>query len=160
MIKLIYADDLYPRSEFPNIAKVAKNLKYTKMYFGDVTEFKFCPQNMYVHLESIVGADYSIDEDSSGSFLKPVHSQIKFDDFNIIDEWRFIVAIEDTTFNVYNHSSGAQTALDDTRFNYKNLFEWNYEINILLRKNCGLFYRPWIFHSIEEGIVQTFKLTR
>jgi len=38
------------------------------------------------------------------------------------------------------------------------LFEWDIYTNILLEPNQGVIFRPWLFHSIENGLVQYYRL--
>ena len=83
---------------------------------------------------------------------------IHFEAFDSLNEWCFVVALERTTFNLYHHVSGAKSALDGYKFNYRNLFEWDYDVNILLQPNQGIFFRPWLFHSLENGIIQYYKI--
>jgi len=37
--------------------------------------------------------------------------------------------------------------------------EWNIETNVVLEENQGVFFRPWMFHSLDEGkLVQYYRL--
>jgi len=40
----------------------------------------------------------------------------------------------------------------------RNLFEWDVCVNIRLEQNQGVIFRPWLFHSVEDGIVQYYRL--
>jgi hypothetical protein len=95
----------------------------------------------------------------SGVFFRPHNCLIHHENFSSLREWCFIAAVEDTTFNVHHHiPSKAKSALDTTNINFRNIIEWDYSANILLRKNQGLFYRPWLFTSLEKGLVQKYFL--
>jgi hypothetical protein len=76
-----------------------------------------------------------------------------------MQEWIFILALEPTTFNLYHHLSGAKTALDEYKFDYNNLFDWDIHTNILLEPNQGIIFRPWLFHSLtHQRLVQLYRL--
>ena len=51
-----------------------------------------------------------------------------------------------------------RTALEEYRYNYQNIFEWNIHTNVILQPNDGVFIRPWMFHSLNDGLVQYFRL--
>ena len=42
--------------------------------------------------------------------------------------------------------------------NYQDFRDWDYHTNILLEPNEGVIFRPWLFHSLEEGLVQVYRL--
>jgi hypothetical protein len=50
----------------------------------------------------------------------------------------FIVALESYTFNLFEHKSGAKTALDEYRFSFRNLFDWDLKVNYLLDPGWSL----------------------
>ena len=52
----------------------------------------------------------------------------------------------------------SKSVFEGAKFNYRNLFEWKIQTNILLEPNQGLFIRPWMFHSLAEGMVQYYRL--
>jgi len=38
------------------------------------------------------------------------------------------------------------------------MMEWDVCVNIRLEANQGVIFRPWLFHSIEDGLVQYYRL--
>jgi hypothetical protein len=105
----------------------------------------------------ILNTDRSVDEDKSGIFRKP-NNLIHFESFENLNEWVFMVALQNSTLNVFEHKSGAFNALDNYKFNYRDLFQWNLQINYLLKPGQGVLFRPWLFHSFDTGLVQIFRL--
>ena len=159
MIKLIQADDFFPSEDVAKLLALGNSLpKVEKEYGLEVENFNFVIPNLEPVFSKILGEEIEIDEDRSGVFRKPMNCTIHFEGFDTTNEWCFLVALEPTTFNLYHHLSGAKTALDGYKFNYRNLFEWDYNTNILLKANQGVFFRPWLFHSIEDGLVQYYRL--
>ena len=69
-----------------------------------------------------------------------------------------MVALQPSTLNIFEHKSGATSALQEYKFNYRNLFEWDLQINYLLKPGQGVFFRPWLFHSFDTGLVQIFRM--
>jgi hypothetical protein len=75
-----------------------------------------------------------------------------------MSDWIFVVALQESTFNVFEHQSGATTALNGYKYNYRNLFEWDLQINYVLKPGQGVLFRPWLFHSFDSGVIQVFRL--
>ena len=158
-VTLIHADDFYNVNEIDALHSTISSLPFIRKEYGEEIEnFNLIQPGLQDIFSFIIGEQVTIDEKHSGVFRRPMRCQIHFESFNNPNEWCFMIALERTTFNVYKHLSGAKNALYGTNFNYKNLFEWDYTTNILLEKNQGLFYRPWLFHSIEDGLIHYFKL--
>ena len=159
MIKLIQADDFFPHDDVEKLRNLGNSLpKVEKEYGLEVENFNFIVPNLEPVFSNILGQPITIDKDRSGVFRKPMNCIIHFEGFDDPSEWCFMIALEPTTFNLYHHLSGAKTALEGYKFNYRNLFEWDYNTNILLKPNQGVFFRPWLFHSVEDGLVQYYRL--
>jgi len=113
-------------------------------------------------MEMIVGGmlgDWvKIDLEDSGTFRRPLHNQIIFEDYYDENEWRLAIAMEDNIFKTYNHISGAKDSRDDYKFNYSNPEDWQIETTINLKQNDAVFYRPWLFHSFEDNIIHHHKI--
>lgn len=164
--KLIHADNFFIPEEAERLRIISKSLKYIEKDYGlEVDQFNLTFPGLDPIFSKLVGEDVMVDEERSGVFRKPMNCQIHFESFNSLNEWCFIIALERTTFNLYNHLESygvvnARSALDGYRWNYKNLFEWDYYANILLEQNQGVIFRPWLFHSLEDGVVQYYRLVK
>ena len=159
MIKLLQADNFYNQSEVEYIFNCTNNLQYIEKEHGfEIDQFNLVIPGLDPVFSKFVGEEVSVDEENSGIFRKP-NLRIHFEGFDSMKEWIFILALEPTTFNVYHHLSGAKTALDEYRFDYNNLFDWDIHTNILLEPNQGIIFRPWLFHSLtHQRLVQIYRL--
>lgn len=167
-IKLIHADGFFPPGEAEACCDVVSTLQYVeKDYGGEIENFSIILPGIDPIFSQMLGEQVVVDRKTSGVFRRPIRI-VHFESFDSLDEWCFIVALERTTFNIYNHVKDirynpvaevdARTALDGWQFNYRNLFEWDVTTNILLEPNQGIFFRPWIFHSLENGVIQYYRL--
>lgn len=170
MVKLIHADDFYPKNDAENLGKLVKNLKYIPKPYGlEVPEFKLVLPDSEIIFNKVLGERVIVDVERSGVFRKPNNNAIHFEDFESSEEWCFVIALEPSEINFWHHinpnegmgdfsKADGYNALQGIDYNYKNLFEWKIHTNILLETNQCLFFRPWIFHSLYDGIVQYYRL--
>lgn len=157
-IKTMTIDGFYTKQEAISLSHVVKNLQYSKTDFGhEIEEFNAVAPDADELFSSVLGKKVSIDLDRSGVFREP-ELFIHFEDFQELNEWLFVVALESSTFNIFEHQSGVKTALDGYKFGYRNLFEWDLTVNYLLEPGQGIFFRPWLFHSFDQGLIQIFRL--
>lgn len=158
LVKIITVDGFFNKEEAINLANITRNLQFTSNDFGEQIEnFNMVPNNANELFSNIIDNNLIVDEENSGIIRRPKFF-IHFEDFSNLNEWMFVVALEQSTFNVYEHQSGAVTALDEYRFNYLNLFEWDLQINYVLKPGQGILFRPWLFHSFDNGLIQIFRL--
>jgi hypothetical protein len=107
-----------------------------------------------------------VDRPNSGTLRKTLHEIIHFEDFEDLNDWRFVVALDKNEFKTYNHQDGYKSFLDYIRdeneekplLEYLNKEHWEVETTIKMSPNDVLFYRPWIFHSFQDGILHYYKL--
>lgn len=170
MVKLIHADGFFPGNEATALKNMVENLQFVETSHGlEVQHFNLIFPDSEQIFHKVLGERVRVDTKRSGVVRKPNHNLIHFEEFETTEEWCFMVALEPTTVNFFYHIDGndkpgefgevnAKTALDGFEFNYRNLFEWKIHTNILLETNQCLFYRPWIFHSLEEGMIQYYRL--
>ena len=158
MVKVLQSDDFFNPADVSNLYAVASTMEFRPFELGKhVPNFNLIQPGIDEVLSKVVGEKLLLDEQNSGRFVIPNHN-IHFESFENPNEWCFAVALEKCTFNVYYHLSGAKNALQGHKFNYMNLFEWDYHTNILLEPNQGLFYRPWVFHSFDGGLLYHNRL--
>lgn len=161
MVSLIKADGFYKQDEIEALKIVVLSLPFVDKEFGkEIDNFNMVSEQLQPIFCDVLGEKIKIDEDRSGIFRKPVEF-VHFEGFDSPDEWCFFVALQPTTFNLYYHKeTGARSALDGYKFNYLNLLEWDYHINMLLEPNEGVFFRPWLFHSFDNGLIQCYRLIK
>jgi hypothetical protein len=158
LVKLISVDGFFSEEEARRLSYVTDQLNYEQCEFGkQIPNFNMVPENANEMFSTILNTNMLVDEDRSGIFRIP-EMFIHFEEFDGIDEWVFAVALQQSTFNVFEHQSGASTALDNYQFGYRNLFEWDLQINYILKPGQGVLFRPWLFHSFDSGLVQMFRL--
>jgi len=166
VVKLIHADNFFPADDAHKLYMITKNLQFVEKQYGlEVDNFNLVTPNIDPVFSEVIGEEIVVDHDRSGIFRRPMNCIIHFEEFDDLSEWCFIVALEPTTFNLYNHLENgplskvnARSALDGYKFNYRNMMEWDVCVNIRLEANQGVIFRPWLFHSIEDGLVQYYRL--
>jgi hypothetical protein len=162
-VKLIHADNFFIPSEVEGIRNVANNMQFVENDYGmEIPEFNYIFPDIEQIFTQLVGHPVVPDESRSGIFRKPMNC-IHFEAFESMEEWCFIIALEKTTFNLYHHLQdygivNAKTALDGYQWNYRNMMEWDCYTNILLEPNEGVIFKPWLFHSLQDGLVQYYRL--
>ena len=157
-IKTMTIDGYYTNEEAKNLSSVVQNLNFSKSEFGkEIEKFNMIPENADELFSSVLNKKVEIIKEKSGIFRIP-ELFVHFESFDSLDEWLFVVALEPATFNIFEHQSGAKSALDGYNFKYRNLFEWDLTVNHLLAPGQGVFFRPWLFHTFDHGLIQTFRL--
>lgn len=158
LVKIVTVDGFFKLEDAARLSRITFDLKYEETEFGEeIPNFNMVPENANELFSNILGTNITVDQDRSGVFRRPVNF-IHFEGFDKNNEWIFVCALQQSTFNVFEHQSGAITALDGHMFNYRNLFEWDLKINYILSPGQGVLFRPWLFHSLDKGLVQIFRL--
>ena len=158
LVKFITVDGFFTQEQATNLFHISNNLTYEDVEFGEqIPHFNMVPENANEMFSEILNTDIEVDEDNSGVFRKPV-SWIHFEGFDDTNEWVFVCALKETTLNIFEHQSGAVTALNEHKFDYRNLFEWDIKLDCVLSPGQGILFRPWLFHSFNGGLVQIFRL--
>jgi hypothetical protein len=169
MVKLMHADGFFPKGDVESLRSAVSNMQFVPKEYGhELPNFNLIFPDMEIILYHVLGERVIVDPNRSGIIRKPYNHVIHFEAFDSPNEWCFIVALEETTVNLHYHISDhtmgdageadAKTAFDGHKFNYRNWFEWKIHTNIQLEPNQGLFIRPWMFHSLEDGLVQYYRL--
>ena len=164
MVKLIHADNFLKPQEAHNLVAVTQGLTFTqKPYGAELENINMVLDRLEPLMSRVLGERVIIDHKRSGIFRRPLNNVIHFEEFDSLNEWAFVCALEKTTLNLYHHVDtqgdvDAEHALHGHEFNYRNLFEWHLHTNILLQPSQGVFFRPWVFHSLDNGLVQYYKL--
>ena len=160
MKKLLLVDNFYPDGDLFNLQEVSKTVNYKQTEFGEESvDFNLIVDNADKIFSKFLEGNYRVDKDNSGIFRKPMMN-IHFESSKTDDDWVFFTALEQTTFNLFRHNSGADNSFQETNLNFADFTQWNYTTNILLEPNQGIFFRPWLFHSIQGGLIQYYRLSK
>lgn len=158
LVKIISVDGFFSEEAAKNLSYTTEFLQYEKNDLGrEIQHFNMVPENANQLFSTILDTHIEVDEERSGIFRFP-ELFIHFEEFDSMNEWVFVVALQESTFNVFEHKSGAKNALEGYKLGYRNLFEWDLNINYVLKPGQGVLFRPWIFHSFNTGLIQVFRL--
>lgn len=156
-IKTMTIDGFYVPESAQQICSAIFNLPYTPSDFGcEIENFNMVPQDADALFSTVLQKQVIVDPES-GVFRVP-SLFVHFENFSGPRDWMFVVALQQCTFNIYEHKSGATSALEDTKFGYRNLFEWDLMVNHILKPGQGVFFRPWLFHTFDTGLIQIFRV--
>jgi hypothetical protein len=170
MVKLIHADSFFPGNDVINLRNLAKNLPFEgKPYGYEASNFNLIFPDSEIFLYHVLGERVTVDPERSGVIRKPNNNAIHYEHFDSTEEWCFIVALEPTEINFWHHidpqlqlgdlsKPNGYDATQEVHYDYNNLFEWKIHTNILLETNQCLFFRPWVFHSLYDGLIQYYRL--
>ena len=171
MVSLIHADEFFPGNDAENLRNAVNGMNFVEMPYGmEIPNFNLIFPDSEIIFKNVLGERVIVDPLRSGIIRKPTHNQIHFEQYDSPDEWCFIVALEPTTINLWHHidpkermgelakADAKHAMVAEGIYNYNNLFEWKIHTNIILETNQCLFIRPWVFHSLENGLVQYYRL--
>lgn len=158
LVKLITVDGFMSTEQATQLYNTVGNLQYVETEFGrEIPDFYLVAPDANEQFSTILNTNFEVDESRSGVFRYPALF-IHFEEFSSMNEWVFAVALQQSTFNVYENHRGYKTALEEHKLGYRNLFEWDLTINYILKPGQGILFRPWLFHSFDTGLIQTFRL--
>lgn len=168
-VKLIHADGFFPKGEAEALCSVVQGVNYIEAEYGhEMPDFNLILPDIHLVFSKILGEDVIIDRKRSGITRRPYNGMIHFESFESPNEWCFILALERNVLNIYKHVKDARyneydavdsrNVLEGYQFNYRNLFEWDVVSNIVLEANQGVFIRPWVFHSLQDSVVQYYRI--
>jgi len=158
LVKIVTIDGFFNQDQATQMYNCVRNLEYKESEFGkEIPEFYLIAPDANDQFSSILGAEVEVLEEYSGRFRYP-SLFIHFEGFDTLNEWVFAVALDNSTFNVYESLKGPKNALEGHELPYRDLFAWDLTINYLLKPGQGVMFRPWLFHSFDSGLIQTFRL--
>ena len=158
LVKIITVDSFFTEEQANELTTITYNLQYEETEFGkEIPNFNLIQPDFNKHASTILNTTIEVDENRSGFFRIP-KTFIHFEGFDSTNEWIFVVALQKSIFNVFEHKSGSANALQGYKYAYNNLFEWDLTINYQLKPGQGVMFRPWLFHSLDTGLVQLFRL--
>ena len=158
LVKIITVDGFFTKEQANQLTAATYNLQYKETEFGEeIPDFNLISPDFNEQASAILNTKIEVDESRSGFFRIP-RTFIHFEGFDGTNEWIFAVALQQSTFNVFEHNSGVTNALQGHKFNYRDMFQWDLKINYVLDPGQGVFFRPWLFHSFDSGLIQTFRI--
>lgn len=167
VINYIHARNYFPKDEVDQLRPLVQDVHWVDKKFGQEMEhFNLIFNDIDLVLGKMVGDLVEIDRPSSGTLRRTLHEVIHFEDFSDLNDWRFVVAVEENEFKTFIHKNGYKSFLeyikdeteDKPELNYLDFEEWDNETTIKMKPNDVLFYRPWIFHSFQSGILHYYRL--
>jgi hypothetical protein len=170
MVKLLHADGFFPNNDAENLRQLCDSMQFEERPYGfEVPNFNLIFPDSESIFNKVLGERVTVDPKRSGVVRRPNDNAIHYEQYDSTEEWCFVVALEPTVVNFWYHIDpelamgdlgvpDARTALDGADFNYNNIFEWKIHTNIVLEQNQALFFRPWVFHSLQNGLVQYYRL--
>ena len=158
LVKIITVDGFFTKDQASTLAGATLGLQYKETEFGrEIPDFNLISPDFNEQASAVLNTRVEVDESRSGFFRMP-RPTIHFEGFDGANEWVFAVALQSSTFNVYEHASGTPNALQGYQFNYCDMMQWDLKINYVLDPGQGVFFRPWLFHSFDSGLIQTFRV--
>jgi hypothetical protein len=167
VINYIHARDYFPKGEIEEFRPWIQDVKWLDTKFGkEIENVNLIFENIDIILGKMTGDLLEVDRKNSGTFRKTFHEVIHFEDFEDTNDWRFVTSVDENEFKTYIHKGGFKSVLDYIKdeseekpfLDYSNPEEWEVETTIKMKPNDVLFYRPWVFHSFQEGILHYYKL--
>lgn len=168
-IKLVHADGFFPKGEAEALASVVQDVQYVEKEYGlEIPNFNLILPGAAEVFSKMLGEEVDIDKERAGIIRRPFNNMIHFESFEDPNEWCFILALTKTTLNLYKHVADIRynnlnevdsvNVFQGYNYNYSNKFEWDIHTNIILECNQGVFIRPWVFHSLDDGLVQYYRI--
>lgn len=164
-INFIHARDYFPKGEIEELRPLVEDVSWVDKKFGkEMEHFNLIFPDIDLVLGKMVGDLVEVDRKNSGILRRTLHEVIHFEDFDTLDDWRFVVALDENEFKTYIHKDGYKSLLDfieaeeKTNIDFADKEQWEEETIIRMKPNDVLFFRPWIFHSFQEGILHYYKL--
>lgn len=167
VINYIHARNYFPQHEVEQLRPLVQDVNWLDKKFGQEMEnFNLIFNDIDLVFSKMIGDLVEIDRPNSGTLRRPLDRVIHFEDFVDLDDWRFVVAVEENEFKTYIHVDGYKSMLQyiqdpqehKPQLDYFNPEHWEMEALIRMKPNDVLFYRPWIFHSFTSGILHYYKL--
>jgi len=158
LINFLHTNDFFTENYVDFLFNSTNDLLFIQKDYGEeIEDFNMIIPDLDPVFSKLLANDVTVVKETSGVFRKP-NIGVHFESFSDLSEWVFIIALQKTTFNIYHHSSGAKTALEDYRFDYKNSDDWNLHSTIMVEPNQGIIFKPWLFHSLDPSLVQVYRL--
>lgn len=161
VLNFIHARDFFHEDDAHKYKHIVGELKYEPMDYGlEIPHFNMLWPDVDMLFGEMIGEYVKLDKEASGTFRRPWDC-VHFEYYDNIYDWRLAIALEDTTFQIFSHISGAKNTLKEApldEFDYNNPEEWVLETHVNLRENDAIFYRPWLFKRFDHKLIHCYKL--
>jgi len=167
VINYIHARDYFPKGEIEQLRPLVEDVSWVDKKFGkEMEHFNLIFKDIDVVLGKMTGDLVEIDRKNSGTLRRTLHEVIHFEDFEDLNDWRFVVSMDKNEFKTYIHKDGYKSMIDYIKdeseekpsLDFINKNDWEEEAMIKMNPNDVLFFRPWVFHSFQDGVLHYYKL--
>jgi hypothetical protein len=167
VINYIHARDYFPKGEIEQLRPLVEDVSWVDKKFGkEMEHFNLIFKDIDVVLGKMTGDLVEIDRKNSGTLRRTLHEVIHFEDFEDLNDWRFVVSMDKNEFKTYIHKDGYKSMIDYIKnkseekplLDFINKNDWEEEATIKMNPNDVLFFRPWVFHSFQDGVLHYYKL--
>ena len=147
------------------IYDIVSKLDYKQETFGlEIKDFYLVPQGIDSGFSQIVNKNISLGK-KSGCFRKP-YEFIHFENFEPKSYFLAIVALTDTKFYTYRHKEKSYSQVIQLQENLEefiskncnNKSAWDITCQVNMSPGDMVLVKPWLWHSIDPGIVNVFYL--
>jgi len=147
-------------SEYANI--LSDMIYKDNIYGSEIPDFNQYDPEFDVFISSSLGESLKSTK-TSGLFRKPYDS-IHFEEFDKNLRYIFAISMKDTIFTTYRYIDGGYNTIVDAINNVKDfdietckdISKWEETAIIKLRVGDGICFRPWLWHSMSNSLLQIF----
>jgi hypothetical protein len=160
---VIFIENFYSNAN--QIYDIVSKLDYKQETFGlEIKDFYLVPQGIDNGFSQIVNKNISLGK-KSGCFRKP-YEFIHFENFEPKSYFLAIVALTDTKFYTYRHKEKSYSQVIQLQENLEefiskncnNKSAWDITCQVNMSPGDMVLVKPWLWHSIDPGIVNVFYL--
>jgi hypothetical protein len=158
-----FIENFYSNSN--QIYDIVSKLDYKQETFGlEIKDFYLIPQEIDKVFSQIINKDITFGK-KSGCFRKP-YEFIHFENFEPKSFFLAIVALTDTKFYTYRHKEKNYSQVIQLQENLEefiskncnNKSAWDITCQVNMSPGDMVLVKPWLWHSIDPGIVNVFYL--
>jgi len=158
-----FIENFYSNSN--QIYDIVSKLDYKQQTFGfEIKDFYLIPQEIDKVFSQIINKDITFGK-KSGCFRKP-YEFIHFENFEPKSFFLAIVALTDTKFYTYRHKEKNYSQVIQLQENLEefiskncnNKSAWDITCQVNMSPGDMVLVKPWLWHSIDPGIVNVFYL--
>ena len=158
-----FIENFYSNSN--QIYDIVSKLDYKQETFGlEIKDFYLVPQGIDSGFSQIVNKNIYLGK-KSGCFRKP-YEFIHFENFEPKSYFLAIVALTDTKFYTYRHKEKSYSQVIQLQENLEefiskncnNKSAWDITCQVNMSPGDMVLVKPWLWHSIDPGIVNVFYL--
>lgn len=147
------------------IHEIVSKLDYKKETFGtQIKDFCLVPQGIETGFSQILNTNICLGK-NSGCFRKP-YDFVHFENFEPKSFFLAVIALDKTKFCTYRHKEKNYSQVIEVKEkiedfitqNCNNKDAWDITCQVNMSPGDMVLVKPWIWHSLEGGIVNMFYL--